>query len=68
MYLKGNAWARTFAPRIVLPLVEMSTAQRVLSLAMGCFMRSLMTMGKLLFARAAEAGNGLGYLKAMFFS
>jgi hypothetical protein len=36
-----------------LPLFEISTAQRVLSFAMGCFIRSLITIGKVLFVRAA---------------
>jgi hypothetical protein len=36
---------------VCLPLLEISTAQRVLSFAIGCFIRSLITIGKALFVR-----------------
>ncbi len=39
----------------ILPLLEIRTAQRVLSFAIGCFIRSLITIGKLLFEKFAFA-------------
>jgi len=46
-----------------LPFVEISTAQRVLSFAMGCFIRSLTTIGVLVDVR-----EGFGYLNKIFFN
>ncbi len=46
-----------------LPLVEISTAQRVLSFAIGCFIRSLTTRGGLFDVR-----DGFGYLNKIFFN
>ncbi len=53
----------------ILPLFEISTAQRVLSFAIGCFIRSLITIGKLLFVRFELAvWYGLGNLNEIFFN
>jgi hypothetical protein len=43
--------------------VEISTAQRVLSFAIGCFIRSLTTRGGLFDVR-----DGFGYLNKIFFN
>jgi hypothetical protein len=46
-----------------LPFVEISTAQRVLSLAIGCFIRSLTGFGVFV-----DVGEGFGYLNKIFFN
>jgi hypothetical protein len=63
MYLKKKIIIILYVGILFLPFVEISTAQRVLSFAIGCFIRSLTTIGVLFDVR-----EGFGYLNKIFFN